>query len=77
MAVREDILSIFPEGMRDRWRQAAECGERLQEIRLRAGRPVLLYMEGRELFLTEEGGLTEREGQAVRMDGMQIEELFS
>ena len=77
MAVREDILSIFPEGMRDRWRQAAECGERLQEIRLRAGRPVLLYMEGRELFLTEKGGLTEREGQAVRMDGMQLEELFS
>ena len=38
MAVREDILRIFPEDMRDRWRHVAECGERLEEIRDRAGR---------------------------------------
>lgn len=77
MAVREDILRIFPEAMRNRWKQAAEQGERLQEIRLRAGRPVLLYMEGREYFLTVNGGLTEREGQAVRADRAELEELLS
>ena len=77
MAAREDILGIFPEGMRNRWRRAAEYGDRLQEIRLRAGRPVLLYMEGRELFLAGSGELTEREGQAVRMKGEELEELLS
>ena len=58
MAVREDILRIFPESMRSRWRRAAACGERLQEIRIRADRPILLYMEGKEYFLTFGGEVT-------------------
>ena len=77
MAVREDILRIFPERMRERWRRAAAFGDRLQEIRLRAGRPVLLYMEGRERFLTDGGEVTEQEGQAARMGRAELEELFS
>ena len=84
MAVREDILRIFPEDMRDRWRHVAECGERLQEIRIRAGRPILLYMEGREYFLTKEGEPAETPGQPAKMQGQavqagreELEDLFS
>ena len=77
MTVREDILRIFPERMRERWRRTAAFGDRLQEIRLRAGRPVLLYMEGRERFLTDGGEVTEQEGQAARMGRAELEELFS
>ena len=42
--------------------------ERLQEIRIRADRPILLYMEGKEYFLTFGGEVTELEGQAVRAE---------
>ena len=77
MAVREDILRIFPESMRSRWRRAAACGERLQEIRIRADRPILLYMEGKEYFLTCGGEMTELEGQAVRAERGELEELLS
>ena len=77
MAVREDILRIFPESMRNRWRRAAACGERLQEIRIRADRPILLYMEGKEYFLTCGGEMTELEGQAVRAERGELEELLS
>ena len=77
MAVREDILRIFPESMRDRWEKSAEEGERLQEIRLRAGRPVLLYLEGREYFLGQDGSLTKRPGQALYISRDELEELLS
>ena len=54
MAAREDILGIFPEGMRNRWRRAAEYGDRLQEIRLRAGRPVLCIWKEGSCFLPDQ-----------------------
>ncbi|HJA94035.1 MAG TPA: stage III sporulation protein AA [Candidatus Eisenbergiella merdipullorum] len=77
MEVRQDILRIFPEAMRGIWRQAAARADHLQEIRIRAGRPVLLYMEGKEYFLTPEGELTQRRGQAVCADRQELEELLS
>ena len=57
MAAREDILGIFPEGMRNRWRRAAEYGDRLQEIRLRAGRPVLTSGGTDVKFLNQLSGM--------------------
>ena len=42
MTQREDILRIFPERMRPRWKKTAGFAQQLQEIRLRVGKPVLL-----------------------------------
>mgnify|MGYP006922382086 CR=1 FL=1 len=50
----ETILQLFPAGHRAFWSRTAGVQERIQEIRLRAGRPVVLYMDGREIFLTEQ-----------------------
>ena len=78
MAVREDILRIFPESMRKQMEAGRQhAGRRLQEIRIRADRPILLYMEGKEYFLTCGGEMTELEGQAVRAERGELEELLS
>ena len=53
------ILQLFPLDRRDFWRQTASCQENVQEIRLRAGRPVVIHKDGREVVLTEEGLFTD------------------
>lgn len=60
MTQREDILRIFPERMRPRWKKTAGFAQQLQEIRLRVGKPVLLYIDGREFFQEESGDVVYR-----------------
>lgn len=50
---------MFPEHMRDRWERVAECAESLQEIRMRAGRPAAVMIDGRERFVDTGGNLTD------------------
>lgn len=72
----ETILQLFPAGHRAFWSRTAGVQERIQEIRLRAGRPVVLYMDGREIFLTEQGELSEF-GPGVRCMSMkELEEIL-
>ena len=53
------IIQLFPQQYRAFWRRTAEEQEHIQEIRLRAGRPVILHRKGREAYLDEKGELTE------------------
>lgn len=55
---QERILHIFPESMRTRFKVCAGYYDSLQEIRLRAGKPVILNMGKEELFIEEGGTLT-------------------
>ena len=54
----EEILHIFPQAVRGRFRRAAEKAEGLHEIRLAVGRPVRVIMEEGEFFLRNTGKLT-------------------
>lgn len=74
--MENSILQMFPSRYREFWRQAAEQQERIQEIRLRAGRPVVLYRNGRESFLTEKGELTEDPGLARRAEARELSEML-
>ena len=55
----EQLFMIFPERMRGAFLRAKLSIERLQEIRLRVGRPVLLRYGGTEYGLTKDGHLTD------------------
>ena len=55
----EQLFMIFPERMRKALLRAELSIERLQEIRLRVGRPVLLRYGGTEYGLTKDGHLTD------------------
>lgn len=74
--MKNSILQLFPLEYRTLWQQAAERQKDIQEIRLRAGRPVILHMSGREVFLTGEGGLAENCRSAYCMDGGTLDRIF-
>ena len=61
----EQLFMIFPERMRKALLRAELSIERLQEIRLRVGRPVLLRYGGTEYGLTKDGHLTDSVDSAV------------
>ena len=48
--MENSILQMFPSAYREFWLRTAKEQEHLQEIRLRAGRPIVLQMDGREVF---------------------------
>lgn len=48
---REDVLKLFPAPIRDILGRAHLDFDRLQEIRLRVNRPLILLYDGREVFL--------------------------
>lgn len=55
MPVENTILQLFPASQRGFWQQTAACQREIQEIRLRAHRPIVIYKGGRELFLDSDG----------------------
>ena len=57
----KSILQLFPQEYRPLWQQVAQEQERIQEIRLRAGRPVIVNGAGKEYFLSETGVLLAKE----------------
>lgn len=77
MATGEEILHIFPDYMRKRWEVAAQRIDELQEIRFRAGREIIVVMNGQEGYLSEEGELTADSRQACRMTVQEIEAVLN
>ncbi len=74
--MEENIIRLFPLEQRAFWQQAAREQGKLQEIRLRAGRPVILYGSGREYFLNAGGHMTECREEAVCMDRQGLEAIL-
>lgn len=64
MRDEDSLLYLFPASLRGSWQQVAEQYDSLEEIRLRAGKPVLVKLHEGEFFLDKEGFLT-RDGQAA------------
>lgn len=53
--MEKTILQLFPQEYRPLWQKVAGMQEKIQEIRLRVGQPVLIYCGGKECFLSESG----------------------
>lgn len=53
------ILQLFPAQYRPFWQSVSAKQAHIQEIRLRAGRPVVIHMDGREVFLDSAGNDTD------------------
>ena len=74
--MEQNILQLFPLEQRAFWKRAMQGRERLQEIRLRIHRPVILYTGKREYFLNPAGTLTEEREDAVCMDRQALEAIL-
>lgn len=57
----EEVLYMFPETMRGRWRPAARQADKLQEIRLRVNVPATVLINNREWFVDAQGQLMDRQ----------------
>ncbi len=72
----EEILMLFPEGSRDRWREVAKMARRLQEIRLRACLPLSILVDNREYFVDRQGQIVDIPGEAARPLPEELENLL-
>lgn len=73
---KEEILHMFPSSLRGLFHAAASGAEELQEIRLRAEKPVIVIRRQREYFLTGEGQLTKEADAARKMDAGELEQVL-
>lgn len=70
------LLQLFPLEKRGFWKAVSEDAERVQEIRLRAGLPVLVMRGGKEWFLNAQGNYSDKPKQAYRADEQEIVEIL-
>lgn len=73
----KSLLYIFPQSLRRLLGQAAAEYENLEEIRLRAGKPVIVRLHGGETFLDAEGNFTDREERAYLIEGRELEDVLN
>lgn len=76
MSKLEEIVKIFPLGLRQVLQALPLDFEGLQEIRLRAERPLLLQYQGREIFGGRAGELTDKAGRAYKVSLRDIRETL-
>ena len=72
----EEILGLFPEESRDRWREVAKQAKRIQEIRLRADMPLAILIDSRECFVDAQGRIVDRPEEAARPAPEELEHMF-
>lgn len=73
---KDTVYALFPSEIRRIFEQAELDVEKLQEVRMRVERPLLLQYDGREYGITGEGELTERmEGSHV-VSGQELREAL-
>ncbi len=73
---KEEILRMFPSSLRGLFHETACGSEELQEIRLRAEKPVIVIRRQREYFLTGEGRLTKEADAARKMEAGELEQVL-
>lgn len=70
------LLQIFPLEKRSFWQQVAAQEKEVQEIRLRAGLPILVVRRGREWYLDKEGYFTDKPEEACRAEAGELDNLL-
>lgn len=78
MAVNKDeLLKIFPPGLRRLLADTQVPFEELQEIRLRVNAPCILIVAQKEMMLSKQGGLCRDDGQAYCVTPQDIHETMA
>ncbi len=76
MGMENTILQLFPAGRRAFWEYTSAHQKYVREIRLRADRPIVVYVEGKETFLDREGHFTDRRAEARSITSGELAELL-
>lgn len=73
----DEVLGLFPDKYRDRWRQTASLFEHLQEIRLRADKPLIILTDNTERFVSPQGRIVDRQEEAGKPTSKELEEILN
>ena len=71
--MQNNLLQLFPLEKREFWKMVSDAQEQLQEIRLRANRPIIVIREGKEFFLDKDGDFTENPEEACQVTEKELE----
>ena len=74
---QNQILQIFPESLRQPWRYVAKQADQVQEIRLRARKPVVIRTSQGEWFLKQDGMLTKEQGEVLCIEEKQLDMILN
>ena len=72
----DDLIKLFPGSLRYLFLKVAESRKEIQEIRIRAWRPVIVIRNGKEYFLKEDGDYTTKAEEAQCLSERDTEEIF-
>lgn len=72
----EDLLRVFPTGLREVLRHSDLEKEKLQEIRLRVNRPCVVQYGNQEYFIKEHGGRTKEMAAAYTVCQRELKETM-
>jgi len=74
---KNSVINLFPLHLRTRFEVCNEHVEKLQEIRIRSGQPVILIINGREFFLKEDGTIGIDVVNSYRIESHQVAEILN
>lgn len=74
--MQNSLLQLFPLEKRGFWKYVADRQEMLQEIRLRANKPIIVIQKGREYFLDEKGSFTDKRESACYVTERELDTLL-
>lgn len=77
MAGSGEILRIFPDYLRDKWKAVAQKADMLQEIRLRVQREIVVILDGKEFFLDKTGQIVRDIRMADKMEGQDMDAILN
>ncbi len=75
--MQNNLLQLFPLEKRGFWKNTATQQEQIQEIRLRAGKPIIVIKNGCEFFLDETGNFTQKAECAYCVTEKELDALLS
>ncbi len=77
MEKKESILQLFPDTYRSFFKEVIKQSEQINEIRMRADRPIIVIWNGQEYFLTAGGAFTKEEKLAEKIGQKELEMILN
>jgi stage III sporulation protein AA len=74
--MQESLLKLFPKDRQGFWSRTVREAEKIQEIRLRIGRPILIRRASGDCYLDEQGEFTEVSERGHRTGERELEEFL-
>ena len=73
---QDEIMQIFPGTMRKQWQRVMKYADKMQEIRIRADKPVAVWIDGREAFVSDSGELIQTAESGLCYTGRELEQIL-